>query len=132
MPNPTSVSAQCINLVSSSETLRLAAYLDPDNILTIGWGHVFLPKMDAAVFKLSVANLTRIISECQTQRRVTSECVQRLRINREQALTLLGHDIVISADCVHSLVSVPLNQNQFDALVSLTFNIGQGQFSHST
>ncbi len=29
-------------------------------------------------------------------------------------------------------VTVPLNQNQFDALVSLTYNIGSGAFNNST
>ncbi len=29
-------------------------------------------------------------------------------------------------------MAVPLNQNQFDALVSLTYNIGTGAFNKST
>jgi len=33
---------------------------------------------------------------------------------------------------VNEAVTVPLNQNQFDALVSLTYNIGSGAFEKST
>ena len=33
---------------------------------------------------------------------------------------------------VNDLVKVPLTQNQFDALVSLTYNIGTGAFEKST
>ncbi|MNT87817.1 Lysozyme RrrD [compost metagenome] len=33
---------------------------------------------------------------------------------------------------VNSAVNIPLNQNQYDALVSLTYNIGAAAFSKST
>ncbi|WP_312069487.1 lysozyme, partial [Acinetobacter sp.] len=33
---------------------------------------------------------------------------------------------------VNNLVKVPLSQNQFDALVSLTYNIGSTAFKNST
>ena len=35
-------------------------------------------------------------------------------------------------DKILQLVKVPLNQNQFDALVSICYNIGMGNFSKST
>jgi lysozyme len=36
------------------------------------------------------------------------------------------------ADKVNKLVTSPLNQNQFNALVSLAYNIGTGNFASST
>jgi len=36
------------------------------------------------------------------------------------------------ADKVNKLVTGPLNQNQFNALVSLAYNIGTGNFANST
>jgi lysozyme len=33
---------------------------------------------------------------------------------------------------VHKLIKVPITQNQFDALVSLAYNIGIGNFRNST
>ena len=53
-------------------------------------------------------------------------------IDHAQALVWLSHDVEDAADTVRRLVSVPLNQNQFDALVDLVFNIGEKQFASST
>jgi lysozyme len=36
------------------------------------------------------------------------------------------------AEQVHKLIKVPITQNQFDALVSLAYNIGIGNFRNST
>ncbi len=53
-------------------------------------------------------------------------------ITFDQADKLLSGDLKTAENAVNHLVKVPLTQNQFDALVSLTFNIGQGNFSMST
>src|ERR1700675_1072619 len=42
------------------------------------------------------------------------------------------HDMQSACNAVMRPSGVPLNQNQFDALVSLCFNIGQGNFGNST
>lgn len=47
-------------------------------------------------------------------------------ITREKALELYEKDLKITVDAVKKMVKVPLTQNQFDALVMLTFNIGPG------
>lgn len=44
----------------------------------------------------------------------------------------LAEDLSVAEAAVTRNVTVPLNQNQFDALVSLTFNIGSGNFAQST
>lgn len=41
-------------------------------------------------------------------------------------------DVKRFEDAVNKYVTVPLTQNQFDALVSLAFNIGVGAFSRSS
>jgi len=53
-------------------------------------------------------------------------------ITTEQALTLLAQDIVPAENAVNKYVKVSLNQNQFDALVSFTFNCGAGALQHSS
>ena len=49
-----------------------------------------------------------------------------------QAETLLSSDVRNAENDVKALVSVELNQNQFDALVSFVFNVGYSQFARST
>jgi len=53
-------------------------------------------------------------------------------ITEEQALFLLRQDVAESEKAVNQHVHVPLTQNQFNALVSLVFNIGVGNFRTST
>lgn len=51
---------------------------------------------------------------------------------QQQAEKWLLDDVQEAVDTVNRLVQVPLNQNQFDALVDLTFNVGSGNFASST
>lgn len=53
-------------------------------------------------------------------------------VTREQAEALLIGDVATAEGAVNLRVSVPLAQNQFDALVSFVYNIGAGAFSGST
>lgn len=55
-----------------------------------------------------------------------------MMISHTQADNLLLEDLKRFEEAVRRLVSVPLNQNQFDALVSFTFNVGEGAFQQST
>lgn len=49
-----------------------------------------------------------------------------------QARMWLGADVATAEKSINELVKAPLTQNQFDALVSLVFNIGVGAFEEST
>lgn len=53
-------------------------------------------------------------------------------IDLQTANLLLLADIVPSEYCILKTVSVGINQNQFDALVSSIFNVGDGNFTPST
>ncbi len=53
-------------------------------------------------------------------------------ITQEQAEQLLKEDLKKFEEGVLELVKVPLNQNQFDALVSFSFNLGIGALACST
>lgn len=50
----------------------------------------------------------------------------------EQADEWLAEDLEAAEHCINRLVTTTLSQNQFDALVSLVFNIGCGNFADST
>lgn len=90
-------------LIESLEGLELVAYPDQRGIWTIGFGHV-----DPAVVK------------------------KGLTCTEAEADAWLALDLHTAESAVNRLVKAPLTQNQFDALVSLTFNIGQGNFLEST
>ena len=53
-------------------------------------------------------------------------------ISQEEAEDLLIEDLREAEAAVNKLVIIDLDQNQFDALVSFVFNIGQGAFARST
>ncbi len=53
-------------------------------------------------------------------------------ITAMEAERLLQEDLATAEQAVNRLMSVELKQNQFDALVSFTFNVGAGAFKGST
>ncbi|MDQ2808139.1 MAG: glycoside hydrolase family protein [Chloroflexota bacterium] len=53
-------------------------------------------------------------------------------ITRERALELLLHETAGDARTINSHIHVPLNQDQFDALVSFAYNVGPGGITDST
>lgn len=55
-----------------------------------------------------------------------------MMISHEDAEELLKKDLRYFESAVNSAVKVPVNQNQFDALVSFAFNVGVGAFGGST
>jgi lysozyme len=88
--------------IQEYEKLSLTKYDDGYGYGTIGWGHLIQPG----------ENYTTI--------------------TEEQANQLLYQDTAIAQRCINNKIRVDLNQNQFDALCSLVFNIGCGAFSTST
>ncbi len=55
-----------------------------------------------------------------------------MTITEEQAEQLLREDVREYEDAVRRMVLVPVNENQFSAMVSLAYNMGSGGFSRST
>lgn len=96
------ISQTGLDLVKSFEGLRLKAYYDSVGVLTIGFG--------------------------STGPHVKPGMV----ITPKQAEDLLRDDVTRFEACVSKQVTVPLSQNQFDALVSFAFNLGCGNLASST
>lgn len=89
-------------LIKSFEGLRLKAYLCPADVWTIGYGH-------------------------------TRTARPGMQISSVRATNLLREDLAKFEAAVANLTEgVTLTDNQFSALVSLTFNIGVTGFSRST
>ncbi len=53
-------------------------------------------------------------------------------ISEAEAVALLANDLAQAEAVVNSQIFVPLNQDQYNALVSLVFNIGASAFATST
>lgn len=53
-------------------------------------------------------------------------------ITRAQADRFLRNDLRVAESAVNRYVKVPLRQNEFDALASFTFNVGNGALAGST
>lgn len=96
-------SQNCINLIKRFEGCSLTAYKCPAGVYTIGYGHT-----------QGVKNLDKI--------------------TQKEAEELLKEDIKAFETTLNVFVlpSCTLNQNEFDALVSLIFNIGILNFKRST
>jgi GH24 family phage-related lysozyme (muramidase) len=100
-----SATTPLFSLIEKFEAFRAAAYLDDAKKPTIGIGHLIqLPKEKHF--------LTATLS-------------------REQAIDLLKQDVAIAEKAVNDLIFVAISQKKFNALVSLVYNIGRGNFAKS-
>ncbi len=55
-----------------------------------------------------------------------------MKVSEAQAEALLREDVKDAEDGVRNAVTVPVNRNQFSAMVSLAYNLGVGGFGRST
>ncbi len=80
--------------IQSFESCRLTAYRDGGGVWTVGWGHT------------------------------GPEVRPGFTLTQDQADAIFDDDIARFEAGVNELVTVPLTQGQFDALVSFAFNVG--------
>jgi len=99
------ISRSGLDKIKAHEALRLRPYKDQAGKWTIGYGHLILP------------HETNLLTG---------------QITESQALELLKNDLAIAEKAVNNMVTVSITGNQYDALVSLVFNIGIGAFAKST
>lgn len=100
------INKEALALIKSFEGKMLKAYKDPVGIWTIGYGHTAAAGPPAPKAGMVITD--------------------------KMAESLLIKDLVKYENAVKSAVKVPMNENQFGALVSLCYNIGPGNFAKST
>ena len=88
------------------EGVRLRAYKDLGGVWTICAGHT------------SAAGPPRVYPG--------------MRATMDQCTAMLKHDVSKFEDCVERAITVPMKQHEFDALVSLAYNIGCSAFAKSS
>lgn len=95
------------DLIQSFEGCKLQAYQDSGGVWTIGWGHT------------SAAGAPRVYSG--------------MVISQAEADAIFLRDVADTITAVkRALGDAPTTPAQFDAFVSLTYNIGSGNFQKST
>lgn len=102
---PCTLSDYGANMIKTFEDAggpSLTVYEDEAGYNTIGWGHKILPGEDFSS-----------------------------GITLEQAVALFNQDNKIALDAVNTLITFDMTQTQFDAIVSLVFNIGVSRFANS-
>ncbi|MGL5904757.1 MAG: lysozyme [Cetobacterium sp.] len=62
----------------------------------------------------------------------TKGVVPGMQITEKEAEEMLKKDLIYFERWVEKLIEVELTQNQFDALVSFTYNLGEGALKNST
>ncbi|EAG3021928.1 LysM peptidoglycan-binding domain-containing protein [Listeria monocytogenes] len=98
------ISKTGVQFIANYEGLRLKAYkaVPTEKYYTIGYGHY------------------------------GADVKQNMTITKEKALSMFKSDLKGYVQAVNDAVKVPLNQNQFDALVSLCYNIGKNGLKTSS
>jgi len=100
-------SIDCLDIIEKSEGLRLNPYLCPAGVPTIGYGSTHYANGIAVTLHDS-------------------------SITKDQAISLMLDTLINYVSAVNRFVHVPLNQNQFDALVDFSYNAGIGALQTST
>jgi lysozyme len=95
-------SSKCLDLIKRFEGCKLEAYRDQGGVLTIGYGHTGTDVHGGQL------------------------------ISQVEADALFAVDVARFAQGVQRLITVPVQQYQFDALVSFAFNLGLVALSGST
>ena len=101
-----STSSAGVDLIKDFEGYRSEAYQDSVGVWTIGYGTIKYPSGE----------------------RVKKGDV----VNEAEAEIYLRHHLEIFERALHLHVKAPINQNQFDALVCWTYNLGETNLRRST
>jgi lysozyme len=100
-------SSKGIALIKEFESFRKTPYLCAAGVPTIGWGTTRYP--DKKAVTLADKDITEAVGDMY-----------------------LHHDLTTFEKAVNKALTIPIQQCQFDACVSLCYNIGQGNFASST
>lgn len=113
-----------LEFITRWEGIKLNPYLDIAEKWTIGVGHLIRSTDSYEGF--SNAQVRQLLAS-----KDKNNPIAKGGISRAEALRILAQDVEITERELRKAITVPLNQNQFDALVSFGFNCGTGVFRTS-
>lgn len=100
------ISKKGVDLITRWEGCKLTAYQDSVGVWTIGYGHT------------TAAGAPKV--------------VKGLKITQQEAIEIFTRDVVKYERAVEKVLRRTPTQAQFDAMVSLCYNIGPGNFAKSS
>jgi lysozyme len=110
-------SALGVRMIMQLEGSKAVIYNDAGGLPTIGVGHLLTrDELSSGAIQLSGGRVIDI----------------KQALSYESIHDILVDDLGVAEDAVSRVIKQPLNQHQFDALVSWTFNVGQGALERST
>lgn len=115
-PNARPISNTALQLIKDFEGWFPVAYDDPVGYCTIGYGHLI------ALRECSQVNVDTYLAELGYKQPLSEESGTRL----------LNSDTAGARTVVQDAVTVSLNQDEFGALASFVFNVGEQNFRNST
>lgn len=108
------INDECIDLIKSFEGFSAKAYhdaIDPPGVDTIGYGTIIYPPTYQGGKRVKVGDVP---------------------ITEAQAVAFLKWEVDLKTKAVDLLLRDDLTANQFGALVSFTYNLGEGSLKGST
>jgi len=113
-----------LEFIARWEGIVLHPYMDVGGLWTIGVGHLIKPTD-------SFSTISNVKVKELLKSKDRGHPYAELLISREEALNILAKDIAEVEKALNTFITVPLNQNQFDALASFGFNCGTSVFRTS-
>lgn len=113
-----------LEFIARWEGVVLHPYMDVGGLWTIGVGHLIKPTDSFST--IGNAKIKELLLS-----KDRNHPYAELLISREEALEILARDVKEVEKALNTFVTVPLNQHQFDALISFGFNCGTGVFRTS-
>ena len=116
-------SKELIKMLKHHEGVRYKPYQCPAKLWTIGVGHVMYPEQ---------AKIPSTPEGMATRKAYPLKSQDNRRWSEEEVDSILAKDVVRFERGVARYLPIRLSQNEFDALVSFSFNLGLGVLQRST